>query len=163
LISSHLLLLLESYFLPRSNKIKNKIKTHHVHMIKMPTAQSTSTTTAKTHKTKEQNKHGVDDKIAKAAAKVESSQQQQQQQQEAASKKTAAAATASATNASNSSGRNTPSGNQQEQSSQQQQQQAGGGGNKTPLEQPEFIKQSLIVIEKKVRNLDKRRVRRRFF
>jgi hypothetical protein len=32
------------------------------------------------------------------------------------------------------------------------------GGNKTPQEQPEFIKQSLIIIEKKVRNLEKRRV-----
>jgi hypothetical protein len=32
------------------------------------------------------------------------------------------------------------------------------GGNKTPQEQPEFIKQALIIIEKKVRNLEKRRV-----
>lgn len=31
------------------------------------------------------------------------------------------------------------------------------GGSKTPTEQPEFIKQALIIIEKKVRNLDKRR------
>ena len=31
-------------------------------------------------------------------------------------------------------------------------------GNKTPTEQPEFVKQALIIIEKKVRNLDKRRV-----
>ena len=31
-------------------------------------------------------------------------------------------------------------------------------GTKTPPEQPEFIKQTLIIIEKKVRNLDKRRV-----
>jgi len=30
-------------------------------------------------------------------------------------------------------------------------------GTKTPPEQPEFIKQTLIIIEKKVRNLDKRR------
>jgi len=30
-------------------------------------------------------------------------------------------------------------------------------GNKTPTEQPEFVKQALIIIEKKVRNLDKRR------
>lgn len=31
-------------------------------------------------------------------------------------------------------------------------------GTKTPPEQPEFIKQTLIIIEKKARNLDKRRV-----
>ena len=31
-------------------------------------------------------------------------------------------------------------------------------GNKTPQDQPEFIKQALITIEKKVRNLEKRRV-----
>jgi hypothetical protein len=35
----------------------------------------------------------------------------------------------------------------------------GGGGVKTPPEQPEFIKQALIIIEKKVRNLEKRKVR----
>lgn len=35
---------------------------------------------------------------------------------------------------------------------------AGVGGVKTPPEQPEFIKQALIIIEKKVRNLEKRRV-----
>jgi len=34
---------------------------------------------------------------------------------------------------------------------------AGVGGVKTPPEQPEFIKQALIIIEKKVRNLEKRR------
>ena len=39
-----------------------------------------------------------------------------------------------------------------------QQQQQQSGGNKTPPEQPEFIKQALIIIEKKVRNLEKRRV-----
>ena len=33
------------------------------------------------------------------------------------------------------------------------------GGNKTPPEQPEFIKQALIIIEKKVRNLEKRKVK----
>ncbi len=32
-------------------------------------------------------------------------------------------------------------------------------GIKTPQEYPEFIKQALLVIEKKVRNLEKRRVR----
>lgn len=32
------------------------------------------------------------------------------------------------------------------------------GGNKTPQEQPEYVKQVLTIIEKKVRNLDKRRV-----
>lgn len=48
---------------------------------------------------------------------------------------------------------------------QQQQQQTGAGthqgvgGVKTPPEQPEFIKQALIIIEKKVRNLEKRKVR----
>ena len=31
-------------------------------------------------------------------------------------------------------------------------------GVKTPPEQPEFIKQALVIIEKKVRNLEKRRV-----
>lgn len=33
-----------------------------------------------------------------------------------------------------------------------------GAGVKTPPEQPEFIKQALVIIEKKVRNLEKRRV-----
>jgi len=33
----------------------------------------------------------------------------------------------------------------------------GVGGVKTPPEQPEFIKQALVIIEKKVRNLEKRR------
>jgi hypothetical protein len=52
-----------------------------------------------------------------------------------------------------------------EQQQQQQQQQTGAsthqgvGGVKTPPEQPEFIKQALIIIEKKVRNLEKRKVR----
>lgn len=32
-------------------------------------------------------------------------------------------------------------------------------GNKTPQDQPEFIKQALITIEKKVRNLEKRRIK----
>lgn len=41
---------------------------------------------------------------------------------------------------------------------QQKTSQGATTGNKTPLEQPEFIKQSLIIIEKKVRNLEKRRV-----
>ena len=36
--------------------------------------------------------------------------------------------------------------------------QQAAGGNKTPQEQPEFIKQALVIIEKKVRNLEKRRV-----
>ncbi len=31
-------------------------------------------------------------------------------------------------------------------------------GTRTPPDQPEFIKQTLIIIEKKARNLDKRRV-----
>jgi len=35
----------------------------------------------------------------------------------------------------------------------------GGNGTKTPPEQPEFIKQALVLIEKKVRNLDKRRIK----
>jgi hypothetical protein len=35
---------------------------------------------------------------------------------------------------------------------------AAVSGVKTPPEQPEFIKQALIIIEKKVRNLEKRRV-----
>ena len=42
---------------------------------------------------------------------------------------------------------------------EQQTNQTGTTGNKTPQEQPEFIKQSLIIIEKKVRNLEKRRVK----
>ena len=32
------------------------------------------------------------------------------------------------------------------------------GGIKTPPDQPEYIKQTMIIIEKKARNLDKRRV-----
>lgn len=39
----------------------------------------------------------------------------------------------------------------------EQKQEQTPSGNKTPPEQPEFIKQTLIIIEKKVRNLDKRR------
>ena len=79
---------------------------------------------------KTNNKAG-DNKIAKAVAKVAEAERKESviaNQQQA----TAAAATVSD---------NQPS-----------------GGNKTPQEQPEFIKQSLILIEKKVRNLEKRRV-----
>lgn len=39
----------------------------------------------------------------------------------------------------------------------EQKQEQTSSGVKTPPEQPEFIKQTLIIIEKKVRNLDKRR------
>ena len=49
---------------------------------------------------------------------------------------------------------------QREQSTENQQPQqssTGSTGNKTPQDQPEFIKQSLILVEKKVRNLEKRR------
>ena len=35
---------------------------------------------------------------------------------------------------------------------------ANTGGNKTPTEQPEYIKQAQMLIEKKVKNLEKRRV-----
>lgn len=42
-------------------------------------------------------------------------------------------------------------------SESEQEQVASNAGTKTPPEQPEFIKQTLIIIEKKVRNLDKRR------
>jgi len=51
--------------------------------------------------------------------------------------------------------------NQEQETTQQQQPQSDkqGGGNKTPQEQPEFIKQALIIIEKKVRNLEKRRIK----
>lgn len=48
---------------------------------------------------------------------------------------------------------------QEKESGQQQQQQSGGV--KTPPEQPEFIKQAMIIVEKKVRNLEKRRVSER--
>ena len=51
----------------------------------------------------------------------------------------------------------------EEQQPQTQQQQGASGGNKTPQEQPEFIKQALIIIEKKVRNLEKRKVRLFYF
>lgn len=37
--------------------------------------------------------------------------------------------------------------------------QQASGGIKTPQEQPEFIKQALIIIEKKVRNLEKRKLK----
>jgi caprin-1 len=49
---------------------------------------------------------------------------------------------------------------QQQHTEQQHQQQSSSGGStgqKTPQDQPEFIKQSLTIIEKKVRNLEKRR------
>ena len=49
--------------------------------------------------------------------------------------------------------------NQDQETQNQSEKQASGiSGNKTPQEQPEFIKQALILIEKKVRNLEKRRV-----
>jgi len=40
---------------------------------------------------------------------------------------------------------------------EQQQQGSSNAGTRTPPDQPEFIKQTLIIIEKKARNLDKRR------
>jgi len=40
-----------------------------------------------------------------------------------------------------------------------QQPEVSNTGTKTPPEQPEFVKQTLIIIEKKVRNLDKRRLK----
>lgn len=40
---------------------------------------------------------------------------------------------------------------------QKQQVEQQNSGSRTPPEQPEFIKQTLVIIEKKVRNLDKRR------
>lgn len=46
-----------------------------------------------------------------------------------------------------------------EDSKQQVLEQPTNTGTKTPPEQPEFIKQTLIIIEKKVRNLDKRRIK----
>lgn len=42
---------------------------------------------------------------------------------------------------------------------EQQQQGSSNTGARTPPDQPEFIKQTLIIIEKKARNLDKRRQR----
>lgn len=47
----------------------------------------------------------------------------------------------------------------QESREQTSDKQSSSTGNKTPQEQPEFIKQALIIIEKKVRNLDKRRMK----
>lgn len=81
----------------------------------MPTAQSTNATAQK-----QKNVQKVDNKIAKAVAKVEQG----------------------------------TTGTQEQQTSQ-----APSSGNKTPQEQPEFIKQSMIIIEKKVRNLEKRRAK----
>lgn len=108
----------------------------------MPTAQSSSTSSTQHQlKTNKQNKgvknapdtsSNVDNKIAKAAAKVVVSETGRISSQE----------NTRAT---------TPDQQQNVQTLQQ-------GGNKTPQEQPEFIKQSLIIIEKKVRNLEKRRV-----
>jgi len=46
-----------------------------------------------------------------------------------------------------------------EETRQQVIEQPTNTGTKTPPEQPEFIKQTLIIIEKKVRNLDKRRIK----
>lgn len=43
--------------------------------------------------------------------------------------------------------------------SDQKPEQNTNSGTRTPPEQPEFIKQTLIIIEKKVRNLDKRRIK----
>jgi caprin-1 len=44
-----------------------------------------------------------------------------------------------------------------EQKMQHEQTPTANSGTKTPPEQPEFVKQTLVIIEKKVRNLDKRR------
>lgn len=46
-----------------------------------------------------------------------------------------------------------------EPTEQKQQPEVSNTGTKTPPEQPEFVKQTLIIIEKKVRNLDKRRIK----
>jgi len=107
--------------------------------MKMPTAQSSSTSSSSQNNTKNSKKN-VDNKIAKAAAKV-------------------AAERGSSGGSQENTRATTP--DQQGQQQQQQQQQAPQvtGGVKTPQEQPEFIKQSLIVIEKKVRNLEKRRTK----
>lgn len=75
----------------------------------MPTAQSTSTSN------QNKNVKQVDNKIAKAVAKVEQSKPTTNATQEQAAQSGAASTT----------------------------------GNKTPQDQPEFIKQSLIIIEKK--------------
>lgn len=53
---------------------------------------------------------------------------------------------------------NSNNNNGQKEKSQEKESSQQPTGNKTPPEQPEFIKQALIIIEKKVRNLDKRRV-----
>jgi hypothetical protein len=75
------------------------------------------------------SKQQVDNKIAKAAERAKEQRLEQQQQQ------------------------------QQQIESQQEMQQSttNSTGNKTPQEHPEFIKQALVIIEKKVRNLEKRR------
>ncbi len=52
----------------------------------------------------------------------------------------------------------TESMNLEQDSQSLEKQNINSTGNKTPQEQPEFIKQALIIIEKKVRNLEKRRV-----
>jgi hypothetical protein len=52
-------------------------------------------------------------------------------------------------------GKSTPTSDQQAASAATAS--ASSSGNKTPPEQPEFVKQVLIIIEKKVRNLEKRR------
>lgn len=103
----------------------------------MPTAQSSSTESSnkKSNKGVTSNKPNVDNKIAKAAAKV------------------AASVDSSA-----------PRNNSQENTrattpDQQQQSTQGYQGTKTPQEQPEFIRQALDIIVKKVRNLEKRRIK----
>jgi len=53
----------------------------------------------------------------------------------------------------------TESMNLEQDSQSLEKQNINSTGNKTPQEQPEFIKQALIIIEKKVRNLEKRRIK----
>ena len=102
----------------------------------MPTAQSSSSSSTQSKQNKGAknviaSNSNLDNKIAKAAAKV-------------AESSTARVSSQENTRATTPDQQNVPVSNQ--------------GGNKTPQEQPEFIKQAMIIIEKKVRNLDKRRV-----
>jgi hypothetical protein len=101
----------------------------------MPTAQSAQQTKNVNSSTKAKGDNKI---IAKAVAKVNTNKKSTEEE------------------------RRDSSTHKEQQSAaaeiQQQPPQTGSTGNKTPTDQPEFIKQSLILIEKKVRNLEKRRV-----
>lgn len=109
----------------------------------MPTAQSSSSSSTQQQQQQVgkskggKNAKSVDNKIAKAAAKV------------------AEASSSTQTSSQDNTRAATPDQQSQNVGAQHSLQ---AGGNKTPQEQPEFIKQALIIIEKKVRNLEKRRV-----